>query len=279
MDKPLTYEAWKQAQTEARAKGWKLSNCFFLPAELKRLAERGCLSLQEVENGLFLLEDCGSFFRCYYLLSATEHPSPLQLDREAVVEFPFTGELNPTQRLQIGRLQELGFVLGRESGMMTCAAADVRSLELDLSEVRNPQPDELPEIDDLLRRSFDPRFAFLPAREEIAQAAADGMVFSIFRDGHLAAILVSGHEKNVATVHQITVDEVYRGRGLGKLLLEAYHRHYAGIASTFRHWVDLHNAPALAMYRAFGYEFSLRKANEYILAPSDSTKTEGEIAK
>ena len=279
MDKPLTYEAWKQAQAEARARGWKLSNCFLMPAELRKKTEAGVLSLHRVENGLFLLEDCESFYRCYYCLSPTERPGALRLDREAVIEFPFSGELNPTQQLQIGLLQELGFILGRESGLMACAAADIRSLELDLSEVRGPQTDELPEIDALLRRSFDPRFAFLPTRDELAQAAADGMVFSVFREGRPAAVLVSGLEKTVATVHQVAVDGAFRGKGLGKLLVEAYHRHYASLASAFRHWVDLHNAPALAMYRSFGYDFSLRKANEYVLAPNQSTISEGETVK
>ena len=267
MGEPLNYAGCKQAQAEARARGWKLSNCFLMPAELRKKTEAGVLSLHRVENGLFLLEDCESFYRCYYFLSPTERPGALRLDREAVIEFPFTGELNPTQQFQIGLLRELGFVLGRESGLMSCAAADIRRLELDLSKVRPARTDELPEIDALLRRSFDPRFAFLPAQDELAQAVADSMVFSISLEGRVAAALTFTFENTIATAHLLAVDEAFRGRRLGKKLFEAYHRQYSGSASTFRQWVDLRNAPALAIYRGFGYGFSLRKANEYILAP------------
>ena len=269
MEALQTYEVWREEQAQARANGWKYSNCFLLPAEMRRKMEAGVLSVHRVNNGLFLLEDAGSFYRCYYYISTTERPGALCLDREAVAEFPFAGALNPDQRIQIERLTALGFVLGRESGLMSCEAEHVISRrDLDLSEVRAAHAADAPEIAALLERSFDPRFAFLPTAEELAQAAEDEKVLAVFRDGRLAAALVSGFEKTVATVRQVAVDTPFRGMGLGKCLLEAYHRRYAAQATAFRHWVDLHNAPALAMYRGFGYGFSLRRANEYILTPN-----------
>lgn len=270
MDRPLTYEGWKQFQSEAKSKGWKLSNCYLLPAELRRMTEAGVLTAQLAENALYLLEDAGSFCRCYYFLSPTETPGIPRLDREAVVEFPFTGEPNSGQLLQIARLKELGFVLARESGLMSCEAeALISRTDLDPTAVHAARADEVPEIAALLAGSFDPRFSFLPTREELSQAVEAGTVFAVSRDGRLAGALVSGFEKSAATVHQVAVDQAFRGAGLGSLLLEAYHRHYAGLAKVFRHWVDLHNVPALAMYRSFGYGFSLRKANEYTLAPNN----------
>lgn len=268
MDKLLSYEAWKQAQTEARAAGLRLSNCFFLPAELRKKIEAGVLFVQRAENALYLLEDGRSFWRCYYWFSPEKRPAPPEPDREAVAEFPYAGELNQNQRAQIGLLEGLGFILARESGMMSCAPDGLIAHALpETEQIRSALPEELPEILALLERSFDPRFAFLPTPEELRLAATEDRVLAAIRDGRVAAALHAGFEKSVATVRQIAVDREYRGRGLGKSLLEAYHRKFAGQATAFQHWVDLHNRPALAMYESFGYGFSLRKANEYILAP------------
>lgn len=268
MDKLLSYEAWKQAQTEARAAGLRLSNCFFLPAELRKKIEAGVLFVQRAENALYLLEDGGSFWRCYYWFSPEKRPAPPEADREAVVEFPYAGELNQNQRAQIELLEGLGFRPARESAMMSCAPDGLIPHPLpETEQIRSALPEELPEILALLERSFDPRFAFLPTPEELRLAAEEDRVLAAIRDGRVAAALHAGFEKSVATVRQIAVDREYRGRGLGKSLLEAYHRRFAGQATAFQHWVDLHNRPALAMYESFGYGFSLRKANEYILAP------------
>ena len=269
MDKLLRYEDWKQAQAEARAAGQRLSNCFFLPAELRKKLEAGVLFLHRAENALFLLEDAGSFYRCYYWFSPDALPGALRLDREAVVEFPFSGELNENQRRQIGLLEGLGFVLARESGMMSCAPDGLIAHALpETAQLRGAAAEELPEVLTLLERSFDPRFAFLPTLEELRLAAAEDRVLVALREGRVAGALHAGFEKTVASVRQVAVDGDFRGRGLGKLLLEAYHRRFAGQATAFQHWVDLHNAPALAMYKSFGYGFSLRKANEYTLAPN-----------
>lgn len=49
------------------------------------------------------------------------------------------------------------------------------------------------------------------------------------------------------------------------MILKAYHDRYKTEVMSFNHWVDLNNIAAVNMYRSFGYEFNLRKANEYIL--------------
>ena len=272
MVEPLTYEVLKAAQTVARAQGWKLSNCFLLPAELRRRIDAGLLSLQQTENGLFLMENAGSFDRCYYYLPPTGPVGPLHADRELVVEFPFTGEPNPNQQLQIARLLELGFELARESGLMSCSPDALIPHKLPEAQIHSATEEEIPEILDLLYQAFDPRFAFLPTAEELRTAVVENRLFAASREGHVAAALHAGFEKTVAIVHHVAVDESFRGCGLGKCLLDYYHRRFAGQATAYQHWVDLHNVPALAMYKSFGYGFSLRKANEYIRKPYYQTE-------
>ncbi len=269
MYEPLSYEKWRQAQAIVRSNGWKYSNCFLLPAELQRKIEARVLSLQWIENGLLLLEDAGSFYRCYYFFSPTEHLGRFSSDREIVVEFPFTKMPNSAQTFQQEQLTKLGFVLERESSLMHCTSEHLVPHELPKSvKVRTATEDDILEVLTLFVQTFDPRFAFLPTAKELQFAVTDNRVLVITQNERIVAALYARFEKTIASIRHVAVQENYRGIGLGKSILEAYHRKFSKHASAFQHWVDLHNEPAVAMYKSFGYEFSLRKANEYTLKPS-----------
>ena len=150
---------------------------------------------------------------------------------------------------------------------MTCRPEDLISRCSTTEEVHPAIPEQAEEIYDLLYRTFDPRYAFLPSMPDLITAIREGMVFVISRENRVAAALISGVEKNIAGIQQVAVEKSAQGCGLGKTLLEAYHQKYAKQVTAFQHWVDLHNSPALKMYRSFGYTVGLRKANEYILSP------------
>ena len=77
--------------------------------------------------------------------------------------------------------------------------------------------------------------------------------------------MVSDFDKRNASIKQLTVKKTERRRGFGKALINSYHQQYWSDLTVFKHWVDLNNAPAINMYQAFGYQFHLRKANEYIM--------------
>ena len=275
MISPATYEEIKARREEARLRGLTLSNCYLLPEVQKEKAAAGLLSLKEIENGLLLLEDCGSFYRCYYDLSPDALPGFPDLHREAVAELPYNGSPGDKQLLQIRRLLEMGFSLGRESAVMSCSRDALISHRLpDLHVVHEALPSEISEILALLQNTFDPRFAYLPSREELCTALRDGRLLTVSKEGRLLAVLHAGLEGSAAMIRHLAVAEAYRGNGLGKCLVEAYHRKYVAQASVFRHWVDVKNAAAIALYRSFGYDFSIRKACEYVFTPKSSTVKE-----
>ena len=269
MDRLLTYAEWKQIQTDVRHRGWKWSNCFFLPSTFQEKIEAGVLFLQWKENALFLLEDVVSFYRCYYFFAPLSQVNRPELDREAVVEFPFNGELSRNQYLQIECLESMGFVLGRESRMMSCTLANMVLCDVpETTQVRLARPEEIPEISALFEEAFDPRYAFLPTEDELWNATKEDRILAFSQKGQIIAALHAELNKTIASVRQIAVAEQYRGFGLGKALLAAYHHRFAKEASMFQHWVDIYNVQALALYQSFGYEFTLRKANEYLLIPN-----------
>lgn len=267
MNKIKSPEQYKEIIGTAKANGYKLTNCFFMPAAIRQKTADGTLFYENTDGGLLLLDDIVDFYRCYYYLSESVEPKPVHLDKQAVIEFPFTGELNEKQLAQIEKIEAMGFHLGRESGMMTCQGDKIikRTIQQSDFTVETASENDAQKVFDLITGTFNPLYSFLPKLSELHDIIAEGRVLAIHCGSDLAAALISSVEKKSAIINQVAVDPVYRGKGLGKLIVQAYHDKYMAEIPTFQHWVDLNNTPAVNMYKSFGYEFSLRKANEYIL--------------
>lgn len=266
MNKVLTHEQYKETIAQAKLDGYSLSNNFFLPAAIREKIAEASLSFHSIENGLLLLDDCGDFYRCYYYLSRQASPGMPRLDKPAVIELPFNGNLNDNQLLQISRIETMGFRLGRESAMMSRPADDSACCSGgNYGICAYAMAQDAPQILHLLYLCFDPLYAFLPTLEQLLCSIAEGRVIVIRCGDKIAAALVSSFEKGIASIRQVAVNPEFRGKGYGKEILCAYHKKYLGEAASFQHWVDINNTPAVNMYQSAGYGFSHRKANEYIL--------------
>ncbi|MBQ9211540.1 MAG: GNAT family N-acetyltransferase [Clostridia bacterium] len=207
--------------------------------------------------------------------------TPVALEKDAVIEFPFQGKMNEKQQRQVKMIEELGFSLGRESSMMMrkgerekrSAVQQQRGEGHELysqkcskqrQEIQYAQQEDAEQILQLLCAAFDPLYSFLPSQKELWDKIEKRQVIAIHEGEQVTACLISNFEKNKASIEQVVVSPQQRGRGWGKELLMMYHAKYAVEASSFQHWVDIHNEPAVNMYVQAGYEFQSRKANEYI---------------
>lgn len=271
MDKVSSFEQYKRILAEARDRRWRFSNCYFLPAAAREKIGAGVLSVLRLDDGLLMLEDAGDFYRFHYFLPEEGDPVPPALDKPAVAEFPFAGTLREKQRREIGKLAAMGFRLGRESGQMEAAPEELANPPAPEGIAAVAGQGDAAGVAELLRDSFNPLYAFLPTDGELGDAVREGRVFVVRERGRVAGALVSSFEKEIASIRQVAVAPGGRGRGLGRALTAAYHGHYRGRARRFRHWVDLANAPAVAMYRAFRYDFTVRRANEYVLTNQKGT--------
>ena len=265
MIKIQTEEQYKETITTAKEQGLKLSNNYFFPAEINRKISEGSLFFLSIDKGLLLLDDKGLFYRCYYYLSESK-PGLIELDKDAVIEFPFTGEIKERLMIQKKLIEDMGFQLGRESGMMSVSPDDVKRID-DKNRYfcEMAQKEDINQIITLLNSCFNPLYSFLPETKELEIAIQKETVFVIHEGKEVAAVLLSEIEKNNATIKQVAVNPQYRRKGLGRTILDAYHKQYRGTVKLFQHWVDLKNTPAVRMYQQAGYTFTLRRANEYIM--------------
>ena len=267
MNRITSIQQYKNIIAVAKQNNFKLSNCFFLAADINQKIVRNSLLFAYIQNGLLLFDDISDFYRCYYFLPVVGNPEKIQLDKNAVIEFPFNNTMTEKQILQVEKIKAMGFSLGRESGMMCSSPTAIVALNAEQKESICCLADDgdAEQILNLMNIVFDPLYSFLPSMQELCDDIKEGRVI-VIRDGEkIAAALISGFEKKIAMIKQVAVNPAYRGKQFGKMLLQAYHSKYCGEASSFQHWVDLNNYTAINMYRKFDYEFNLRKANEYIL--------------
>lgn len=258
-----TLSQYKEAVAAAKGAGFRLTNCYFLPQALTQKIEGGKLFLEPIPGGLLILEDEGSFLRCFYYLSDRELPQPLRPQRELVLEYPYREPLEETDALHLRAIEELGFRRSRRSAQLTAAAAELRIPETAPADTASASDAE--GILTLLQATFDPRYAYFPTEQALLASIAAGDVW-VVREGETPiAVLCSCREKQYAQLQHLAVAPEYRGRGIAARLLAQYHRHYRQSVLGFRHWVDTDNAPAIALYQRFGYRFGIRRADEYII--------------
>lgn len=270
MDEFLSLVQYKNVTDLAKEKGSRLSNCVLLAENVRQKILQHELFYVKQNNNILILDDQGKFYRCYYYLNQNDNYGVLSFDKPVVIELPYTKRLNEKQKLQVKLIQSMGFYLGRKSGTMFCLPQNIIQHENGNKVICTfANEDDLKEVDILLRTYFNPLFSFLPTEEELINSIIDKRVF-IVRDGNkIAALLISGIEKQYVSIKQLVVDKIYRRQGLGKALIDAYHANYVNEVALFQHWVDMSNKVAIGMYRDFGYEFNIRKANEYILLPKE----------
>ena len=254
-----------------RKTGYRLSNCFFLPETIRQKTSANTLSCLQMNHGALILDDQGSFYRCYYFLPEADDPDPVFLDKDAVIELPFNDTMNEKQRLQEQKIMLLGFHPGRRSGMMAASPDTITRGRADGQTVVDVAlPADQQQILMLLYDSFNPLYAFLPTADELRKSISASEALVIRTEGTVKAVLLSSFQNGIASIRQVAVQEAARGRGFGRSLVEIYHRRYLSLgAKEFRHWVDLDNQAAMNMYHSFGYQPDRRKANEYISLKGD----------
>ena len=254
-----SYEEYTALIKANKELGNKTSNAFLLPDKLKAMISAGVLSYEQLDGVLLLLEDCKAFYRVYYYLNPDKELDPVSLDKDAVIEFPFNKELNDKQKTQIEKITQLGFELGRESAEMVLTEQNDSDAQMEYA-----LAEDADEILAILNDAFDPLYAFLPSKEELITSINDQKVLAVHKDGHVLAVLNSDVERNSAIIRHLAVLPSARGMGLGASLVKSFLVKYNGSVKDYRHWVDVHNASALRLYEKSGYQFGIKRANEYI---------------
>ena len=282
MEALRTYDAYRDKVNLLRQKAAKenrkvITNCYFLPGKVKKLIADQKLYIEEQNGNLFICEQEPTFYRVYYYVQNPEAIEPLQLPLSAVIEFTYKDAA--TERggeNAIAVITKMGFKLGRQSGRMVLQAARIpRFFENTAADVlvEYAKHEDKQKIWELLHNAFIPIYAFLPQEEELDQLILDKSILALRYQGDLAGIWHTEIVGKNAWGRQLVVDERYRGKGYGRMLMCAYHDSVKDRVERVLFWVDMAN-PAISLYKKLGYEFDGCMANEYIRLREQMTENE-----
>ena len=229
--------------------------------EIEKLIELNRWKYVLLDNGLLFLDDNDTFYRCYYYLDTDVKYDVVMFDKDVVIEFPFNVELKDRQIKQIDKLYELGFVLGRQSSQMLLKKEDICNIDTDV-DVEFAGIDDIDRIMELLYDSFNPLYSFLPDKEELANSINLNNIYIVKDFNDIVGVLCCDIDDDKAYIRQVTIDKRYRGKGYALSLIN-YFLNDKNV-DEYIHWVDIDNDRAISIYRKFGYNFGIKKANEYI---------------
>ena len=264
----VDYEECKKLINEARAKKG-ISNCFFLPNQIQEFIKKGNLFYIKSSENLFFLEKENDFYRIYYFLvdSTVLTNNILALDLPVVIEYPYKNKLTEKQRNEIYLIEKLGLHLGRESARMCAKPNNLSIINNSVSDglnIKYADIDETDIIEHNLNNTFDKIYAFLPNTNELKKIIEEKRILTAYYKNDLVGIINMEICKNTAWIRHIMVSKAYRGKGVGWILLNEYHKLFKDNVNEFMHWVDLDNKSAISMYKKAGYSFDGRMANEYV---------------
>lgn len=259
------YEACKTLIDSCRRKR-ALTNCFFLPNQLKEMIGLEKLYLLEEENIKLFLEKESGFYRTYYFIYDTDNIKPIKVSAPMVIEFPYNKVMTPAQIQHICLLKKMGFRLARESARMSMKPTEVKARNIFLKDISvdYAKTDDNIIIFELLNNTFEKMFAFLPSKEQVDSLITEKKILVCYCSGKIAGLIHMDICKNISWIRQIVVMKEYRGRGIGGILLNRYLAISKDYVNEFMLWVDLSNIAAIDMYKKAGYIFDGRMANEYI---------------
>lgn len=268
-----SYEAYQEAVERYRKKA-VFSNAYFLKSAVLEMIERESLYDMEWEGNLYLFRREEGFFRLFYYIGNVEIRERIPLSAPMIVEFVYQEEMQPKKQEEAAFLKKLGFRLGRHSCRLELKGEAVVCEDTDsamkASAVAYAEETETDRINTLLRETFNPMYAYIPSLEELRKMIMDREILVVRQEGAVAGVLHFEMQKGNMMLWQIAVDPRFRGRGLGRCLLDGWHSIYKDSVKAFVLWTDAENDRAIQMYTAAGYQPDGRYADEYILARDDS---------
>lgn len=268
MNKIGSYEEYKEI-IEPYRRNHIYSNVYFLKSAIQEMIDSESLYYMVLENNLYLFQKEDGFLRLFYYIMNTEISERFPLSDTMVVEFVYKDEMSSEKETEVQFLEKLGFKLGRHSCRLELKSEDVirKSEDCDMTDIavdyaRGTDADR---ISALLRESFNPLYAYIPDLEELQDIIANKRIMVVRHKDGIAGVLHSEIQKSNIMLWQIAVDKNCRGKGIGRILLDEWHRIYKDSVKAFVVWTDSDNSRALNMYTTEGYKQDGRYSDEYIL--------------
>lgn len=262
MEKIELYQQFGEKVREfKKQKEGVLTNCYFLPNEVRKMTEKGSLYLETYE-------DCLQFFvreehcnRLYYYLSSGTAPKIQKQELPVFLDFVFREGPKAQEQEVIELWEKAGFQPYKKYRRMECLKKDFL-LPSDQNEMLRKYPlkplvpADYENCISLWKAGLDEFSTLLPDREEFADACAKEQIMGVrASDGSVGAVIRGIFKGKTAFMQHLVADPNLRGIGLGRTVfgasIDAMFTKYGAEKVNF--WVDEKNVHAIAIYKRMGF--------------------------
>lgn len=229
----------------------------YLYAEVAGLISKDCLfECCQKDNAFFFLRK-DKCWRVYYYLNDLSELFSFDEQENYVTEIIYRGNSGVSD-LEIDYLVKCGFrphltrhlYCGIYKDLLTSAnTAFVVRKAISLDEVHLAC--------ELFNATFDPYSGDYISDSMIPQLFADGAIWiATDGEGHFAGALHQTIERGVSWVSHVVVKSAFRGKGIGRTLLDAFVEfNHVDEKSRYMLWVQANNEPAVGMYQNKGFKY------------------------
>lgn len=239
-------------------RGYSLSNCFLMGAELERLSHEGLLWYEVDASNAFFLEDKGNCFRIHYIINDKDRKFPVVVDKPLMLEILFRGK-DGEPKTEVAYWESQGF---SRNLVRNNYAAKYSELRLQSSDY-NHNIHIAETIEDsqfaqsLFNNVFDPYSGDFINSDEIVKLLHDRKILIATSNGKAAAALHFYNVGKCAWIGHVAVLPKAQGRGLGSALVSEFIReNHVDDKSRYSLWVQSQNQAAVAMYGRFGFKYT-----------------------
>jgi len=246
-----------------------------MPEEIYKLTRNKTLCFQEMESGLWVIQNIHKEYVLLYLYANPAKTIELPItDIAATTFFIGTNKIFPiSTQTVIAHLQEIGFFCHATSFRFSKMLGRVSSPEtviLGGLEIRAAGAEDVTQILCLWEETFDLVANQIPDSNNLIAEVSDGNVICAFIDGVFAGVLVTGFTKSELLIRHVAVAREFRGKSIGTALVAAAEEvaQKKGLGRSLL-WVIEGNKPALSLYNKLGYNTDGRFMTQYTLAAPD----------
>lgn len=265
MPESITFEELQPLLSSFKKEGEKrLSNCFLMPPELKRLGEEKKLFFKKNEDWLFLFCDRGDYINLYYYSfpsskgESAEELLKTSFSKPVLLDVTFRGEKGDRETPQKLLSRSLAEEYKKYNRMqLFLSETDVSALKTEIFDGYRVKKEEIDfeAVQKLWRECLDEKSTPLPTKEEFEAFEKSGLVWAAEDEkNELGAVLLLDANKKSGLVQHLVCSPSHRRRGLARTLLNrCIHFAFENGVSVLRLWVDAENKPAIALYEKTGF--------------------------
>jgi ribosomal protein S18 acetylase RimI-like enzyme len=234
------------------------TNNYLMGSAYRKMIDDRCLYYIEDGSNLFFLIQCDGFFKLLYYLNNLNQPFQFEQSVSFVIELVYRGKANfPSEVTNYWLKNDFVTYLTRENYALMSKDVLTHPASSRVVVNRGDSDEEVLFTHQLFNQSLDKYTGDQLTLAELRNFAISGnLLFArLLETNQLCGVLQFEVRNGIVWLGHVAVDEEFRGIGIARELVRAYLAlNKVDDSTRYQLWVLEDNAPAIQLYRKFGFK-------------------------